>query len=302
MEDLTDSGGPNSGMTCDLKPILFLILLFLFLAGCGQEGEKPSEPAPGRIISMAPSITETLFALGLGERLVAVSNFCNFPEEAKKKPRIGGMLNPNWEVIISLSPDLVIAPESSNLEAGFKKYKIPSLLVRVNTLEDILLALEKIGQATGKSKKAKEIIENIKAEIEQISRLISVFPRPKVLLVIAYQPLTAAGKGTYLDELISLAGGKNILNEEQKGYPKVSMEEVVRRGPEIIFNATFGGERLDFWQRYGSIPAVKSGRIYNLESDLVVHPGPRVAEALQMLARLIHPEAFEEIDSRGGGQ
>ena len=289
-------------MTCDLKPILFLILLFLFLAGCGQEGEKPSEPAPGRIISMAPSITETLFALGLGERLVAVSNFCNFPEEAKKKPRIGGMLNPNWEVIISLSPDLVIAPESSNLEAGFKKYKIPSLLVRVNTLEDILLALEKIGQATGKSKKAKEIIENIKAEIEQISRLISVFPRPKVLLVIAYQPLTAAGKGTYLDELISLAGGKNILNEEQKGYPKVSMEEVVRRGPEIIFNATFGGERLDFWQRYGSIPAVKSGRIYNLESDLVVHPGPRVAEALTMLARLTHPEAFEEIDSRGGGE
>jgi len=299
MENLSANSRSNPEMGYESKRILLLILLFFFLAGCGQEGKEGPQPAPRRIISMAPSITETLFALGLDERVVAVSNFCNFPEEAKKKPRIGGMLNPNWEVIISFSPDLVIAPESSNLEAGFEKYKIPYLIVQVNTLEDILLALEKIGQATGRTEEAKEVVGDIKAEIKRISQLVSGFTRPQVFLVIAYQPLTAAGKGTYLDELIQLAGGKNILSEKEKGYPKVSMEEVVRRGPEIILSATFGGETLEFWQRYGSIPAVKSDRIYNLESDLVVHPGPRVAEALEILARFIHPEAFKE---KGGGR
>jgi iron complex transport system substrate-binding protein len=301
MENLIDNLHSRRRMSRGFKFILVSISVFLLLTGCGQESEEVSHSSPERIISMAPSITETLFALGLGERVIAVSNFCNFPEEAQERPLIGGVLNPNWEVIISLSPDLVIAPQSSNLEAGFKKYQIPSLFVRVDTLDDIFFALDKIGQATSKSDEAKIIIQNIKAEMEQTSQQVADFPRPKVLLVIAYQPLTAAGKGTYLDELITLAGGENILSKEEKGYPKVSMEEVVRRAPEIILNATFGSEKLDFWRRFGAIPAVKSGRIHNLESDSVVHPGPRVAEALQMIARLIHPEAFEENHSGGGG-
>jgi len=301
VKNIIDSLRSHRKTAWKFKSLPALVFLLLLWAGCGQEGEKISQAAPERIISMAPSITETLFALGLGDCVVAVSNFCNFPEEAKKKPRIGGVLNPNWEMIISLSPDLVIAPESAILKDGFEKYKIPYLTVTVNTLEDIFSALKEIGQATGKEREVNELISQMEAEIKQVSELVSDLPRPKTFLVIAYQPLTAAGKDTYLDELITLAGGENILGDKEKDYPKVSMEEVVRRAPEVILSATFGDERLDFWQRYGSIPAVKSGRIHNLENDAVVHPGPRVAEALHILARLIHPEAFEENQSRGGG-
>jgi iron complex transport system substrate-binding protein len=266
----------------------------------------PAAP-PQRIVSTAPSITEMLFALGLGHRVVAVTTFCRYPPEAAAKPRIGDYLRPNVEAILALRPDLVLV-EKSMIR---KSLVLPSLRGNVVEIDDadlegVLASIRRIGELCGVPGRAQQLIHQIRSELDEIRRRTASLPRRRVLLVVGRTPgriedLIAAGRNSYLHQLLEIAGGANILADASVGYVKVSLEEVLARNPEIIVDLAEmsqaapspdrGRAVARLWSRYPNLAAVKTGRVYGLAADPFVVPGPRVAQAARRLAAILHPEA-----------
>lgn len=263
--------------------------------------------APQRIVSTAPSITETLFALGLGDRVVGVTTFCRYPPEAARKPKIGNYLRPDVEAILALRPDLVIAERSLVRQA----LSLPGLELRLLEVEDedlpgILKSIRAIGAATGADARAERLTAQIQAALDAVGRRTAKLSRPTVLFVVGRTPgrledLIAAGRGSYIDELIRLAGGRNAFGDAAVAYAKVNLEEVLARDPQVIVDigemAQSGAvterqqrEVVRLWAQCGTLRAVRDRRIFVVAPDLFVVPGPRVAEAARQLARLLHPE------------
>lgn len=261
---------------------------------------RPAEP-PARIISMAPSVTETLFALGQSDRLAGVTNFCDYPEEAKSLPRIGGWINPNIEAIVNLKPDLIVTVPTGSTRAAvdtLMRLGVPVLLVTVYTVEDVFACIRTLGAATHADDRAERLCGSMRRRIDAVRAQISALPSRRVLFVWEQEPLIVGGGGTYMDELITLAGGVNIAGSSRSRYPHLGIEEVILRQPEVILDAFMvatgqpGTKRKDFWGRWPHIPAVRDGNIHHLESLVVTRPGPRLPVALDAVAHAIHPEAF----------
>jgi iron complex transport system substrate-binding protein len=257
--------------------------------------------SPQRIVSTSPGITETLYALGLGDRVVGVTTYCRYPPEAAKKPKIGTYLQPNIETILSLKPDLVIAETSGVRRAS----RISSLNLKVlevdnTTLAGIYESIRRIGAAAGVPAAADALAARIRSNLEDV-RKRTAGRRPRVLVIVGRTPgrleeLVAAGKGSHLDELIAIAGGDNIFEDSAAPYAKISMEALLRRNPEVIVDIgelmqTGAGGETALWSRYPALAAVKEHRVFALQNDIFVVPGPRIAEAARALARLFHPEA-----------
>ena len=262
---------------------------------------------PQRIISAAPSITETLFALGLGDRVVGVTDYCHYPPEARKKPKIGGYLRQSLETIVSLRPDLVIYERSpSNLAGQLERLKISSLEVDFRTLADIQASMQKIADAAGVPERGRALRESIMRDFDAIRTHVKNRPRPKLMFVVGRTPgtltgLIVVGGKPYLSELIDIAGGMNAFEDAGPPYPKVAMEEVLARDPDVIVDRADMGDQggateaqrravVELWSTYPKLKAVKQHRIFAVDSDIFVAPGPRIVEAARAFAEMLHPE------------
>jgi iron complex transport system substrate-binding protein len=291
---------------------LVVILLSSFTS-CGKQANEPSEAGlepspekkyPARIVSMAPSITEVVFALGLGDRVVGVTDYCDYPPEAEEKPTIGGVSNPNMEAIVALDPALVIALPIASHQGLFRSLNqlgIKVITLPNDTLEDLFNTIRTIGKETSTQEAAEEMIGRLQAKLSEMSEKVAQSPRRKVMFVVGEDPLFVAGGGTFIDELISIAGGTNIAGDSLSKYPRLGIEGVVSRAPEVILYTSFNFELTPerdarakkLWSAYPSLPAVRDGRICGLVADHVTLPGPRLALGVEEMARAIHPEAFE---------
>lgn len=256
-------------------------LLLLFLLPFSAEGYE-------RIVSLKPGFTEILFALGLGEKVVGVTDYCKYPPEARKKPKIGGYSNPALEKILELRPDLVgMTPDTTppKIESAIQRAGIETLVVKTNTLQDIYEAIQTVANRTGVPAKGSELVDTIKVQIHREQKRVPQTSK-KGMIVIQRSPLIVVGSRNFLDDLMKIARIENIAGHSALPYPQYSMEVVLEQRPEVIVDidpAPAG----DFWSRYASLPAVQSGSVFHLPPDLFV-PGPRVPETLAVLMETVY--------------
>lgn len=258
-------------------------------------GEPPADGVR-RIVSLAPSVTETMFALERGDRLVGISTFCDYPPEAVKTiPRAGSYLTPNVERIVSLRPDVVIGVPTPGNQAAVEQLRslgINVVIVGEHTLANTWQAIRTIGRWAGNTSGAEALVERIQAQVEQVRSDAARVPRRKLLFVVGHDPLVVAGSGLFIDELIGVAGGINVAASAGGMWPRLSLETVVAAAPEVIIDGAMGseaGKSLDaYWKEYASVPAVRSGRVWPQRSDALLRPGPRIGQAARELFELIH--------------
>jgi iron complex transport system substrate-binding protein len=295
--------------------VVLLSLLVIMALGCQAEftpgtytddmgrGVTINE-IPQRIVSHVPSITEMLFALGLGERVVGVSDYCDYPEEAKSKTSVGNYFNPSIENIVALEPDLVLTDGHSEgiIQLDELEPPINYMVIDPKYIDGVFEDLELLGKVTGTEDEAEELIESMQDSIANVLALVEGSPRPKVLYIIDATDLTfpwTAGQGSFIDAFITMAGGGNIAARAQGAWVQLSLEEIVDADPEIIIlpakhgTAFTSPETLMEHPVWQGTTAVKEGGIFIIDDDLVSRSGPRIIQGLEELARIIHPELFE---------
>lgn len=264
-----------------------------------------SRRAPRRIISIAPNATEMIIALGAGERLVGVSDFCRLPDSLRTLPRVGGLIDPNLERILGLKPDLVIMRgkmvEVEKLcEAnGIRMYHDPT-----ERFDDVFSTIDALGEMLECRREAEALTGALRAKIDRVTRAVANLRRPRVLFttdrpVDALSRVTTSGRGTFVDEMITRAGGRNIFGDVDVAYPEVSLESILLAKPEVIVEVMpeaadprgdLRSRVVDQWKHLGTMPATTSGRIHVLTDAELVIPSPRIGDAIERLARLLHPE------------
>lgn len=252
-------------------------------------------PNPQRIISLAPNITETLFALGLGERVVGVTSYCDFPAEAKTKEKVGDTIKPNLERIIALKPDLVLISTASQLEKitrQLDQLSIPVFITNPKTVTEVLASIRKLGEITGSGPRAEELTKAMQNKIKASQQQIANFSPVRVLYILQLSPLITAGKHTFINDLIKIAGGQSISGEETADYPQFSRETALARAPEVIIvPASHGSELVSLAtikHDFAITPAVKNNRVVSANPDLIDRPGPRIVEGIEALRKAIH--------------
>ena len=285
--------------------LAILLSTTLLILACGSTKMAPGTPRefideigrkvkvrrnPGRLISLAPSITETLYALGLGDRVVGVTSFCDYPPEARTKESIGDTLKPNIEKIISLRPDVVIASTASQLEQPVRRLDelgIPVFVSNPRDVGGVLESIERLGEVLGVAGRAHDLTNELSMRIMAVESRVAGLPRPPVFLMLGSDPLITAGGPSFITDEITRAGGYSISSGESSEYPQYSMETVVAKKPEIIFLQA--GEA-GIPARLGETPAAQSGRVYRLDDAILLRPGPRIVDGLEQMAARIHPE------------
>jgi len=283
----------------------FFLGTLIFVFGLASSGNAASESIPRRIVSLAPSITETVFALGFGNRLVGVTSHCDYPAEAKRLPKIGDFMSPSLEVIAAKQPDLVIGVTGATDPARAREIErlgIKITLVSVSSVSEILSSFKRIAALLGDPDAGATLVEKITAQFDRVKKRVAPAPRRLTLLAVGLRPLVAVGGKNFLDELITLAGGENIAGNASQPWLNLPDEYVVAKAPQVIIQAGMGSDASGptrQWSDLKSIPAVKERRVYTYNSDKILRPGPRIGEGLEEIARLIHPECFNVGKSRG---
>ena len=248
---------------------------------------------PQRIMSLAPSITEILFALGAGDRVAGVTSYCDYPPEARQKPSVGDTLKPGVERIVALNADLAIISTSSQVEASFRKLEdlgIPVYVTNPRTIDGVVESIDRIGELIGARERAHELTDELRRRITNVETRSAEASRPSVLVILGTEPLITAGAGSFINDLINRAGARSISAEDKADYPQYSIETAVARQPEIIFLQAGGNELIE---RLRQTPAARSNRVYHIDDDLLLRPGPRIVDGLEQLAAKVHPELFE---------
>ncbi|NOX21343.1 MAG: cobalamin-binding protein [Nitrospirae bacterium] len=243
-----------------------------------------------RIVSLAPSITEILFALGLKEQIAGVTNFCDYPPEALKKPRVGGMTNPSLEAIVRLRPDIVVLTIDGNhkeFEERLKRVGIRTYVFKARRISELPEEIKRMGKAFGVMDKATQLSEQFKATLNYYKNSTYQSKKKNALFIIWPEPLIVAGPGTAIDEAMGLVGLVNIAHDATARYPRYSLEEVIRRNPDVIFIGK-GHEDMRkvssrILKRLSMVKAVKEGRVYYV-SDALYRLGPRIIDGIQELA------------------
>ena len=268
-----------------------------------QLGRTVSLPDdPQRVVSLAPSITEIIFALGQQDRLKGVTIYSDFPEDAAKLPRVGSYVNLDLERIVALKPDLCIAIKDGNPKAVVKRLeslKIPVYAVDPRNLDAVMQTVLEIGNLLNAGENAKALVQGMRFRIQRVkSQVAKAAHRPGVFFQIGISPIVSVGANTFGHELIGIAGGKNLAAGPTT-YPRFSQEQVLALAPEIfIISSMDRAEAFDCvkakWNRWSDLPAVRNERIFLVDSNLFDRPSPRLVDALELLVRLIHPELFEE--------
>ena len=255
---------------------------------------------PRRIVSLVPSATELIYALGGEDRLVGRTDFCDYPPAAKDKPSVGGMISPSLETIATLKPDLVIATTSGNRLETFSRLEqlgIAVYAVHAHRIAEMLDVTRRLAELTGRQAALARLVSGLESRLFAVVNAVRPYPRPRVLYVLWPEPLLVPASGALLTELITLAGGDSITANERGDYPRFSIEAAVVRAPEVILLASHGGNGAppiakDKWERLTSLPAVKNKRVHAIDGNLAHRYGPRVVDGVETLARAIHPEAF----------
>lgn len=258
-----------------------------------------------RIVSLAPSNTEILFALGLGDKVVGVTSYCNYPPEAIKKDKIGGYSTVDIEKVVSLKPDLVLAAYGNGEETSERLKKLGLNVVVVSSkpeksIEDTLDEIRYVGKITGRDKDAESLCEEMKKRIKEITDKTENVDKVRVAHICWHEPLYVAGSETLQSDLIEKAGGENVFSDVE-GWHTVGIEELIVKNPDVIIVSSgtgMGGEKnvtYDYIlkeKRLKDINAVRNDRVYLIDADTVSRSGPRIVDALEEVARILHPELF----------
>lgn len=288
--------------------LLFFVLWLVFGFSVFERSDaalpdRVDAPVSERIISTAPNLTEILFSLGLGEKIVAVTTDSKFPPEAAAKAKIGSFWQMNIEAIIAAKPDLVVTldfPQQRDIAERLGRMGYRTLTVNIEKVEGFFAAVEKIAAATNTTREAKGLCSEIRGKLGDLSRRIGDKKKVSVLWVVQRDPLRVAGLDTFVNELIELAGGVNAIGKTVHQYPPIGAEQVIARRPDVIIEPAMGwgdiekqrkGAR-EYWKRYSNIPAVVNDRIYVIEGDTVSQLGPRIYDGVEIIGRCLHPEVF----------
>jgi iron complex transport system substrate-binding protein len=266
----------------------------------GREIRVPDDPK--RIIALAPSITEIIFALGQQDRLKGTTQFSNYPAEAAKLPKVGSYVRLDLERIVALNPDLCIAIKDGNPKGiidRLQSLNIPVFAVNPRNLESMMQTIQKIGSILNASQKANTLVKDMRSRIQQVDALVSrIDRRPRVFIQIGISPIISAGRNTFIHELVVRAGGINVA-AGNSAYPHFSREQVFALAPDVLIitsmarSGAFEKAKAD-WNRLSHMPAVREKRIYTVNSDVFDRPSPRLLDALEILTRLLHPKLFKE--------
>jgi len=264
--------------------------------------DSPNKPT--RIVSLAPNLTEILFALGLDEEIAAVSNGSDYPPEAAKKSKVGTFWQPNTEAIIASKPDLVITlwfEQQKSVADSLNRLGYEVLTLKIEKIEELLTAIQNVGTATGCRQRSDELAENISTQLNDLQLKLSLTNKKvKVLWVVQVEPLRVAGRNTFINELIELAGGENAIGPTISQYPQIGTEELLVCGAQAIIQSAMGKSNISeqqqtaekFWGRWSSLPAIKNNRIYVVEPDTTLRLGPRLSQGIEIVARCLHPGVF----------
>jgi cobalamin transport system substrate-binding protein len=290
--------------------LLFFLLLALLclLGGCRQTQQQPNtESRPQRIVSLSPSVTEVLYGIGAWPQVVAVSQFCTFPDDVNNKPRVNGWDKTNLEQVMALKPDFVIGVDAQEpfLKDKLTGLGVRSLFVKSQTLADIMSLISEIGRATGHEREAAELTAKTQTELDSVRKIVAGRPPLKVLCVVDRVPgtirdLYTATKGSYLDELITIAGGESIAPVAEHGYGKINKEAVLAINPEVIIDMVqgskgkFGEDPVSVWNELAEVRAVREKRIYSITDPSVIHPSQFVGHTALVFAKALHPESFPD--------
>jgi iron complex transport system substrate-binding protein len=263
---------------------------------------------PHRLVSLAPNITEVVYALGLGDELVGDTDYCDFPPQAKNKPHIGAMVNPSLERIVALKPDLALGtPEANRRETAdqLERLGIPLYGVTASTLPGTLASIEDLGKILGRASEAGSLVAEMQARIDRVKKRIEGRPKPKVLYVVWYRPLITVGPNTFIADVIRAAGGIP-LGENLKGeWPRLTLEELLPQNPDVILlskTEAFSPSKEEFQSLPGwkDLRAVKEGRMFFV-SEAIERPCPRLIDALEELAGILHPDTASPTGGGKGG-
>jgi iron complex transport system substrate-binding protein len=251
---------------------------------------------PERIISLAPSNTEILFALGLGDKVVGVTDWCDYPPEALEKEKVGAYDTPNIEKIAALNPDLILAAHGLPLDIidALENLELTVFGIKTTDLDDLLNDIRTVGNITGEEAAANVLTSEMESRIAAVTdQTEGLEQRPKVFYIVWHDPLFTVGSETFIHELIEKAGGVNIFGD-LSGYPVVSIEEVLPRDPEVIITSVWSFEWALNATELASTNASQEGRIFTCDDDLVQRPAPRIVDGLEWFAYFIHPAIFDE--------
>ncbi len=298
---------------CTLHIILFYFLsayVFLAAASCSPPQQQPVSvisvtddlgrtvslsAEPRRIVSLAPSHTETLFALGLDSSIVGVTNYCDFPERAGAKTRVGGMTSPDFETIVSLQPDLVVVTTAGNSRKDFETLLSLGLTVFVSnpqTLEDIYRSVRTLGTLCRHDEEADILVQKMQSIRDSLVRRSAAAPAKRVLLLVSVRPLVSAARGTFIDELLRMANLNNVIQNSATAYPILSREEVLSLRPDWIVGTSeivhSRDDLLAVFPEWKALPALREGNVVSVDPSLISRPGPRIVLGLEALVNAIH--------------
>ena len=273
-----------------------------------RQGQNRSDtPLPTRaerIVSLAPNLTEILFALGLEKEIARVTLDSDYPAASAQKPKVGTFWQPNIEAVIAARPDLVITlgfHQQKNIAERLKRTGYKTLTVTIEKVNDLFEAIEKIGSVTGKEPQANELSTNIRKNLDRLTALVGTEKKVRALWVVQREPLRVAGRDTFVNEMIELAGGENAIGRTVHKYPPIGAEQVIVCDADVIIEPAMAQEDLErqqnralqYWSKFENLPAVANKRIYVIPGDTVSRLGPRLYEGTETIARCLRPELFE---------
>ncbi len=245
----------------------------------------PADPV--RVVSLAPNITELMFALGKGDSVVGVTRFCDEPaDKIKDIKKVGGFIDPDMEAILSLEPDLVVGMQAGDpkLVQKLEQATIPYVFMKMDDLEQTLEGIEVLGEVVGARDKATTLSGALKDALRPVDKKPE---QARTLFLMGHDPMVAAGHGTFAHDLIERAGGKNVIDANKGSYVTIDMEYVLKSNPDVILDATMTGDKSDsiqsFWQPYSDLAAVKRSQVHHLENPSLLRPGPRLDEAYTII-------------------
>jgi len=301
----------------EFRRLVVLALVFAFSAGvsCSRSSVSNQNTVPQtrvlrdalgrdvsipqdvkRVVSLAPNLTEIIYAVGGGEKLVGDTTYCDFPEAARSVQKIGDTMSPNMEAIIALHPDVVFVSTASQIEAFMRtlaERHIAVFVVDAKSVEDILASMLTVGDILGTKPEAEKTVAAIRQRIDAVMSQVSGKPIRRVFVQISKEPLFTAGHDAYLNEVVKIAGGESVTKEVPGAYPKLSRESALKLDPDaIVISDNEGNHEPN--SAFANSTAVKNGQVFRINADLLARPGPRIVDAIEAAARDLHPEAFNE--------
>ena len=292
-----------------------VLVMFCLAAGCISQEQKAQQQEkatikdslgreiiipenPTKIVSLSPALTELLFALGLDQQIIGVSEYCDYPEQAKSKEKMGGFENPNIELVASKEPDLVFvsAGVQEDIIQKLGEFGITVVALDADTIEQVITNIRLAGILTGKEKEAEQLTDHMKAKMKEIAEKVQGLAKPKVFFEVWDDPLMSAGTSSFIHNVIEAAGGINIAADSNERYYTFSVERLLEENPDIYIINSHSHTPQDIMRRngYQALKAVQNNKVYVIDDNLISRPGPRVIEGLEQIAKMLHPEAFND--------